>query len=89
MFYDKDFKQIDKEYFNIIRLSEFAITIQSKNTHHYWHITHNVPRGFIIQHRYEEFGSYHKQCSAKKLSTAFAKIKHHDNYILKKQKLSC
>lgn len=86
MFRKKDFKQIDKEYFNIIRLSEFAITIQSKNTHHYWHITHSVPHGFVVQHRYEEFGLYHRQCSVKKLRTAFDKIKYHDNYILSKNK---
>lgn len=41
MFDTKDLDAISQEYFNIICTSEYDVTVQSKNTGHFWYL-HNV-----------------------------------------------
>ena len=38
VFDTKQFKKINPQYFNIIMLSEHDVTVQSRNTGHYWYL---------------------------------------------------
>ncbi len=41
MFDTKGLESISRDYFNVICTSEFDVTVQSKNTGHFWYL-HNV-----------------------------------------------
>lgn len=38
MFNEKDIQMLDKSYFNIVLTGEYDVTVQSKNTGHFWYI---------------------------------------------------
>lgn len=87
MFTSADFKLIDQSYFNIIKLSLLTITIQSKNTKHFWHIEHlQYPtfQSHIIYHRHRNIVPYHRQTNAHTLIKAIKIIQDHDTYYLQK-----
>ena len=70
MFTTDELKNIDRTYFHIISAGCYCVTLQSKNTDHYWHIIHqqSIP--------------FHEQGSAPTLGQAIDKIKAHDFYHL-------
>ena len=41
MFTTDELKSIDRTYFHIINAACYCVTLQSKNTNHYWHIIHH------------------------------------------------
>ena len=85
MFAMKELQQIDRTYFNIINAGCYSVTLQSKNTKHYWHILHQQYRTFAtckIQHKHKESDAFHEQCSAPTLKDALDRIKEHDSYHL-------
>lgn len=87
MFTYADFYLIDQSYFNIIQVSLLTITIQSKNTGHFWHIEHvQYPKfqSHAIYHRHRSIGSYHRQTNTRTLIKAIKIIQDHDSYYLQK-----
>ena len=85
MFTMKELRQIDRTYFNIINAGCYSVTLQSKNTRHYWHILHQQYKTFTscsIQHKHHQPSAFHEQCSATNLKDALDKIQAHDNYHL-------
>lgn len=85
MFTMKELGQIDRTYFNIINAGCYSVTLQSKNTKHYWHILHQQYRTFAtckIQHKHKQSDAFHEQCSAPTLKDALDEIKEHDSYHL-------
>lgn len=89
MFTYADFYLINQSYFNIIQFSLLTITIQSKNTGHFWHTEHlQYPtfQSHIIYHRHHNIGAYHKQANTRTLLDALMLIKNHDTYHLQKNK---
>ena len=85
MFTMKELMQIDRTYFNIINAGCYSVTLQSKNTKHYWHILHQQYRTFAtckIQHKHKQSDAFHEQCSAPTLRDALDGIKEHDSYHL-------
>lgn len=88
MYTSTDFYLIDQLYFNIIQLSLLTITIQSKNTGHYWHIEHlRYPKfqSYVIYHRHHDIAPYHKQTNAPTLLDALTIIRNHDTYHLQRK----
>lgn len=79
----KDILSIDRGYFNVLDHSGFFLTLQSKNTKHYWHL---VPQGypggehFVIYHRHGDSGPYHEHGHAGNLEKVIAAIKGHDEF---------
>lgn len=62
MFDTKDLEAISQEYFNIICTSEYDVTVQSKNTGHFWYL-HNVTQpnanACVIFHKHKYSHPYH------------------------------
>ena len=85
MFTTKELESIDRNYFHVIGTSCYAVTLQSKNTKHYWHILHQQYRTFTscaIQHKHNAEDPFHDYKSAPNLKQAIEGIKNHDHYHL-------
>lgn len=81
MFHERDIQMLDKSYFNIVLTGAYDVTVQSKNTGHFWYI-HNpeISRedACIIFHKHRASHPYHQHGKAKDLRQAVRKIKGHD-----------
>ena len=85
MFITKELNDIDCNYFNIIHAGYYCVTLQSKNTNHYWHMIHQQYPTFAsckIQHKHKKSLPFHEQGNAPTLEQAVNKIKEHDFYHL-------
>lgn len=85
MFTTEELKNIDCTYFHIISAGCYCVTLQSKNTNHYWHIIHQQYPSFAtckIQHKHRQSIPFHEQGTAPTLGQAIDKIKAHDFYHL-------
>ncbi len=85
MFTTEELKNIDCTYFHIISAGCYCVTLQSKNTDHYWHIIHQQYPSFVsckIQHKHRQTSPFHEQGNAPTLGQAIDKIKAHDFYHL-------
>lgn len=88
MFADKDILKIDTEYFRIIQIRPFAVTLQSKNTKHCWHILDQTYFGrstCLIYHTHKINTSYHLHGHASCLLGAIHLIQVHDKRQLRKR----
>jgi hypothetical protein len=85
MFTAKELNKIDRHYFNVIQAGCYCVTLQSKNTQHYWHITHLEYPAFTscqIEHKHNYSDSYHQHGHSKTLAQALQSIKAHDAFQL-------
>ncbi len=85
----EDINAIDQGYFELINISEYYITIQSRNTGHFWHLLERVAndhRTFVISHRHGGSGPYHLQQTRSKpsIEACCDYIKDHDAYQARK-----
>lgn len=81
MFANKDVGSIDVNYFRIVTTSPFALTLQSKNTGHFWHLVYREANGHetcSVYHKHKETDSWHTQWGSKTLPRAIEAIKEHD-----------
>lgn len=77
MFDEKQLSQLDPVYFNIITLDDRDVTIQSRNTGHYWylHCTEYPTEGAcIIFHKHRFSHPYHQHGRANTLRQAVESI---------------
>lgn len=81
MFHERDMQVLDKTYFNIILVGDYDVTIQSKNSGHFWYI-HNPEymgdNACVIFHKHKASYPYHQHGKARNLRQAISKIKGHD-----------
>lgn len=85
MFTTEELKNIDRTYFHIINAGCYCVTLQSKNTGHYWHIIHQQYPSFAtckIQHKHRTSNPFHEQGGAPALGQAIDQIMAHDFYHL-------
>lgn len=81
MFHAEEIEKLDASYFNIIVAGEYDVTIQSRNTGHYWYL-HNT--GYpeegdcIIFHKHRASHPYHRHGKAGSLRQAVRSIQGHD-----------
>ncbi|WP_099467721.1 hypothetical protein [Konateibacter massiliensis] len=61
MFTEKDFCEINKNQYDIIRLAENCIELKSVLTGHYWLIISCDNPKFLLFHKYSAYQNYHKQ----------------------------
>lgn len=87
MFDTKDLDAIFQEYFNIICTSEYDVTVQSKNTGHFWYL-HNVTQpnanACVIFHKHKYSHPYHLHGRAKTFGLAISNIQSHDKWLLQR-----
>lgn len=89
MFIEKDIQMLDKSYFNIVLTGEYDVTVQSKNTGHFWYI-HNLKipgeDACVIFHKHRASHPYHQHGKARNLRQAVRKIKGHDVFQVNRRK---
>lgn len=89
MFNSINLELLDKRYFNIIMIEPRDITVQSKNTGHYWYI-HNTEypskESCVIYHKHKYSHPYHHHGSGNSLSQVISCIKSHDCWQLRGRK---
>lgn len=87
---DEILNVIDKGYFNIIIASNTDdITLQSKNTGHYWyfHFTGvSGDRAYIVYHKHKFSHPYHQHCYCNSLKQVISSIQSHDLWVLRGRK---
>ena len=89
MFTSSDFSRIDRKYFQVLSFNGFSVTLQSKNTGHFWHITftqYGSQHSYEVSHKHRYEDAYHKHNHARSFKGAMRDIKDHDAYYLRKQK---
>ena len=87
MFSVEELACIDSEYFNLVVVDSADITIQSKNTGHYWYLhctEYPVQESCLIFHKHKYKHPYHKHGKARSLGQAIKGIKKHDQWIIKR-----
>lgn len=83
MFDEKQLSQLDPVYFNIITLDDRDVTIQSRNTGHYWYlhcIEYPTEGACIIFHKHRFSHPYHQHGRANTLRQAVKSIQSHDKW---------
>lgn len=83
MFDKKHLDKIDKNYFNVILMDDRDITIQSRNTGHYWYLHcagYPTEEALVIFHKHKFQHPYHQHGRARTLRQAVKSIQGHDKY---------
>ena len=89
MFTYEELNKIDRDYFNVLNAGCYSITLQSKNTQHYWHITSREYCNHTfceVLHKHNKHDAYHRQLSRGNLAYAISHIKDHDRFQLSGRK---
>ena len=85
MFTPKELHDIDRNYFNVIQANAICVTLQSKNTKHFWHILHEeypTHKSCQISHKHNFSDSYHSHRNQPSLKRAIEEIQSHDTFQL-------
>lgn len=91
MFHEREMWMLDKSYFNIVLVGDYDITVQSKNTGHFWYICNPEFSGedaCVIFHKYWVSHHYHRHGKARNLRQTIRKIKGHDVFQMNGRKHS-
>lgn len=89
MFKVEDLQILDQKYFNLILVNDQDVTIQSKNTGHYWYLhCTDYPRegNLVCFHKHEFRHPYHQHSKESSLRRAVRNIKSHDKWQIKGRK---
>ena len=89
MFDGESLKKIDPQYFNIIMADDRDVTLQSRNTGHYWYLhCTDYPSGSncIIFHKHRYSHPYHQHGRGNTFMQAVRSIKSHDGFQLNGRK---
>lgn len=83
LFTTKELQSIDRSYFNVIQATCICVTLQSKNTKHFWHILHEEYPHFKtcqVSHKHNYSDAYHQHRNQPTLKKAIEEIKSHDEF---------
>lgn len=83
MFNQEHLSQIDKKYFNVIMLDGKDVTIQSRNTGHYWYLhctEYPQDESLVLFHKHRFQHPYHQHGRANTLKQAVKSIQGHDKW---------
>lgn len=83
MFDEESLKKIDANYFNIILADDWDVTIQSRNTGHYWYLhctVYPTEQALVIFHKHRFQHPYHLHGRANTLRQAVKNIQSHDKW---------
>lgn len=89
MFEQKSLDKTDGDYFNIIIADSQDVTIQSRNTGHYWYLHcagYPTEEALVIFHKHRFKDGYHQHGHARSLRQAIKSIVRHDDYQLNVRK---
>jgi len=85
MFNQEHLDKIDRNYFNVIMADDMDVTIQSKNTGHYWYLHcagYPTEEALVIFHKHQFQQPYHQHGRGNSLRQAIISIQSHDKWQL-------
>ena len=85
LFKEDDLMKLDADYFSIIVADDRDVTIQSRNTGHYWYLHctgYPTEESCIIFHKHKYGHPYHQHGRARTLRQAVKSIQGHDRWQL-------
>ena len=83
MFDKEHLDKIDRNYFNVIMADDWDVTIQSRNTGHYWYLHcagYPTEEALVIFHKHRFSRPYHQHGRANTLRQAIRSIQGHDEW---------
>lgn len=83
MFQTESIQKLDPAYFNIILADDRDVTIQSRNTGHYWYLHcagYPTEQALVIFHKHRFQHPYHQHGRANTLRQAVKNIQSHDKW---------
>ena len=83
MFRTENLAKIDRDYFNVIVMNDMDVTVQSKNTGHYWYLHcagYPTEEALVIFHKHRYSHPYHQHGRANTLRQAVKSIQRHDEF---------
>lgn len=83
MFDSEQLKQLDPAYFNVIVADAIDVTIQGRNTGHYWYLHctgYPSESSCVIFHKHRFSHPYHQHGRGNSLRQAIRSIKSHDRW---------
>lgn len=83
MFQTESIQKLDPAYFNIIMADDCDVTIQSRNTGHYWYLHcagYPSKESLVIFHKHRFQHPYHQHGRANTLRQAVKSIQNHDKW---------
>lgn len=83
MFLTESLAKIDRDYFNVIVMNDMDVTVQSKNTGHYWYLHcagYPTEEALVIFHKHRYSHPYHQHGRANTLRQAVKSIQRHDEF---------
>lgn len=86
MFDAESLAMLDTKYFNVILADNMDVTLQSKNTSHYWYLHcagYPTEEDLVIFHKHRYSHPYHQHGRSSTLRHALKSIKRHDTFQLK------
>lgn len=89
MFTTNELSAIDPSYFRILQAGAYCVTLQSKNTRHYWHLIAEDGQHYSscqISHKHHYEDPYHRHRNRPDLKSALHEICSHDTFHIKRQK---
>ena len=89
MFDEESLKKIDSKYFNIILADDRDVTIQSRNTGHYWYLQcagYPTEQALVIFHKHRFQHPYHQHGRVNTLRQAIKSIQGHDKFLMNGRK---
>ena len=90
MFDEKQLRELDRGYFNIITADDRDVTIQSRNTGHYWYLhctEYPQPESCVIFHKHQCSHPYHLHGRGTCLRQAVRSIQRHDAWQMNGRKI--
>lgn len=85
MFSEKTLRELDPKYFNILVSDAYDVTIQSRNTGHYWYLHCSrfpTEESCVIFHKHRFQHPYHQHGRAGTMRQAIKNIVKHEEYQL-------
>ena len=89
MFDEESLKKIDSKYFNIILADDRDVTIQSRNTGHYWYLHcagYPTEQALVSVHKHRFQHPYHQHGRVNTLRQAIKSIQGHDKFLMNGRK---
>ena len=81
MFDGEALQKLDRKYFVVLIADEYDVTIQSRNTGHYWYLhctEYPHPESCVIFHKHQCNHPYHLHGQTNSLQQAIRMIRKHD-----------
>ena len=89
MFNQEHLDKIDRRYYKVIMSDDTDVTIQTRNTGHYWYLHYAgypTEEALVIFHKHKYQHPYHQHGRARTMRQAMKSIQGHDKWQMSRRK---